>query len=288
MNNDIIDRTYYLQRELFSSPQKNPFDCIDDLLDVLKQAIFSRKPFSLVRLGDGEGRILGYPDVFDETVYLNQVLTYQFGPSVLKALKLEFPNNHIEESMLQLKSFIVEAIQNADVIGAPSWLHFRATLGEDNFIPQVAQSVCLDYVSQLKNTPKVFDHFIFKPFHKNNLFDELLSEVDELTVISHTDISEKLKKRFNLKTCKHISIPGHQSFMKSDRLHYPLEYKNVLSEINKVQTGSLVFVAAGYLGKLYCSQIKIRGSIGVDIGSIFDGWCGIGRQDSIGNTEQRI
>lgn len=288
MNKTIIEKNLPLQKELFSFPEKNPFNCTQELFLELKEAIDLKKPFSMIRLGDGEGRILGYPEIFEPSVYLNQVLTYQYGPKVIDALKEEFQGEYIDKSMLQLKSFIEEAIESADIIGAPSWIHFRAPVDDNNFTPLTAQSVCLDYTSRLKNTKKIFDHFIFKPFHKDGYFDKLLESVDKLTVISHTDMSDKLIARFNLQKCNHIKIPGHQSFMKSDNLHYPDEYKKILLEINKISPGDVVFVAAGYLGKLYCSKVKENSGIAIDIGSIFDGWCGKGRKDSIGNEEQRI
>lgn len=288
MNKTIIENNISLQRDIFCCPEKNPFNCTEELLLVLKDAFEKKLPFSMIRLGDGEGRILGYPDTFADEIYLNQVLTYQFGAQVLNVLKTEFSDNFVDKAMNQLKGFITEAIKNADVLGAPSWLHFRAPIEASNIIPLTAQSVCLDYAARLKTTSQVYDHFIFKPFHKNGLFDRLLEGVEHLNIVSHTDMSEKLISRFKLKTCTHIAIPGHQSFMQSALFHYPIEYKNILNKLSVVTPGDIYFVAAGYLGKLYCNYIKQHGGIAIDIGSIFDGWCGVGRKDAIQNKDHRI
>jgi hypothetical protein len=286
--NEIYDNECY-QREIFVRSDKNPFNCIDDLLEILIIALKEQKPYSMIRLGDGEGRILGYPSVFETEIYLNQVLTYQFGRGVLKELELVFGSGYLDHSMVELKSFITNAISNADIIGAPSWLHFRADITEKNIIPLAAQSVCLEYAEmQFSRGAKIFDHFIFKPFHQAGFFNKLLKNVDKLNIISHTDISDRIEKYFDLKECKHIKIPGHQSFMKTNELHYPVVYKDVIKKINVVHQGDLFFVAAGYLGKYYCNYIKNNGGIAIDIGSIFDGWSGIGRADSIKKEEQRI
>jgi len=292
MNNKLLNKIHEneaYQKEIFVGGGENPFKCINELLIVLINAIEEKKPYSMVRLGDGEGRILGYPLVFDDRVYVNQVLTYQFGRGVLKRLEVEFGERYLECSMSELKGFIINAISNADVIGAPSWLHFRAEVTEENIVPLAAQSVCLEYVKPEHDRGcLVFDHFVFKPFHQNGFFKQLLSHVDKLHIVSHTDISDRIKEHFNLKDCEHIKIPGHQSFMDTKELHYPVVYKDILKKLAMASQGDVYFVAAGYLGKHYCNHIKNSGGIAIDIGSIFDGWCGIGRTDSIKNVDQRI
>ena len=70
---ELVKKNKHLQKELFVCPDKNPFECTLELLNELQKAIKSKKPFSMIRLGDGEGRILGYPDVFEDKIYINQV-----------------------------------------------------------------------------------------------------------------------------------------------------------------------------------------------------------------------
>lgn len=285
---NIIEDNKVNQKELFYANDKNPFDCAIDLLEILKKAIDLKAPFSMIRLGDGEGRILGFPEVFERKVYLNEVLTYQYGGEVIKRLKELHGDEFLENSISELKGFITNAIESADLIGAPSWLHFRSEITESNLTPLTAQSVCLEYTKKMARGKKVFDHFIFKPFNGKGFFYELLKNVSKLNVISHTDITVKIAHEFDLTTCTHIQIPGHQSFMKTGELHYPDEYKNVLKSIENIEPGELFFVAAGYLGKHYCHHIKMHGGLAIDIGSIFDGWCGKGREDAIKNLDQRL
>ncbi|MAG87375.1 MAG: hypothetical protein CMB97_08435, partial [Flavobacteriaceae bacterium] len=118
---------------------------------------------------------------------------------------------------------------------------------------------------------------------KEGLFTQLFKDLDQLTVISHTDITEQIASHFNLRKCEHIRIPGHQSFMKSGEFHYPTIYPEIESKINIENKGDVFLVAAGYLGKHYCNIIKKKGGIGIDIGSIFDGWAGKGRPDATAN-----
>ena len=138
-----IRKTEKLQRSLFYSNEKNPFDCTYELYELLKNAITKKEPFSMVRLGDGEGRVLAYPNLFNKDIFLNQVLTYQFGSSVVEELKRVFGDDYLQPSMTRLQSLVLDAIKNADIVGAPSWLHFRDSTNDTNIIPQAAQSVVL-------------------------------------------------------------------------------------------------------------------------------------------------
>ena len=284
-----IKRTEELQRSLFAHNDKNPFHNTSELCQLLKDAIDAKTPFSLIRIGDGEGRILAYPQLFDDKIYINDVLTYQYGSEVIAELIKEFGSDYLDTSMKVLQNMVLEAISNADVIGACSWLHFRDEVCNTNIIPQAANSVCLEKVKKFSRPEvPVFDAFIFKPFHKDGCFDKLFNSLDRITVISHTDISEKLIKTFKFSGCNHIKIPGHQSFMQSEEFHFPSKYKEIEIEIKISEAGQVFLVAAGYLGKHYCNIIKQRGGIAIDIGSIFDGWCGMGRADATANMEHRL
>ena len=94
-----IRKTEKLQRSLFYSTDKNPFHCTNELYELLKHAITKKEPFSMVRLGDGEGRVLAYPNLFNKDIFLNQVLTYQFGRSVVEELKRVFGDDYLQPSM---------------------------------------------------------------------------------------------------------------------------------------------------------------------------------------------
>lgn len=286
----IINSAEDLQKDIFYRNDLKPFECTDDLLELLKKAIKKKQPFSLVRLGDGEGRILGYPESFDKSVYINQVIAYQFGKESILELKKNYGDSYLEKSMTELKSLIIDSVKNADIIGAPSYLHFRNELTEKNIIPRTAQSLCLLFLKENANLKeqKIFDHFIFKPFNKKGGFIDLLSGLEEISVISHTDQSIEIKEYFNIKKVNHIKIPGHQSFLKSDILHFPENYKITTKKLETLSKNKIFLVAAGYLGKHYCNTIKINGGIAIDIGSIFDSWFGKGRIDAVKDTSHRL
>tara|TARA_Y100001956_G_C4128924_1_gene192248 strand:+ start:4934 stop:5815 length:882 start_codon:yes stop_codon:yes gene_type:complete len=282
----LVQKGRLLSQEMFP---KEPFSEAERLSNLLTNKIRSREPFSMVRFGDGEGRILAYPQLFNDNVLLSEVLAYQFGRKVVPALKAEFGKQWLASSVSCLSGFLHTALDSADVLGVPSHLHFRKPLSRQNIHPRVANSRVLQVVDNLKKQEcQLFDLFIFKAMHKQGLLQPMLSGLDFLGVVSHTNNTDQLKQAFNLKQCHHIEIPGHQSFMKSDKLHFPHEYKRVLTSISVPYRGAVYIVAGGYLGKLYCHEIKSQGGIALDIGSVFDSWTGLGRKDAVVDESMRL
>ena len=293
--NDQSRRAYLksgrsLSKELFSFCAGDPWKEAPELAMRLKQAISDKTPFSLVRFGDGEGRILGYPEVFDLTALNNQVLSYQFGDGIFKALKEEYPENSIENAVLDLKAMLIDSMCTADIIGLPSWLHFRSDVTQDNIDGLIGQAACLKSFYKYQTIPNKYicDHYIFHQFQYLSLFDELLSELNFIGLVSHTDITNNLEDIFSIKSSAFYEIPGHKTFMDTGGLHFPYVYKDIIKSIEVAFEGAVFLVAAGYLAKVYCAAIKQKGGIAIDIGSVFDGWTGIGRTNVTHNEKLRL
>jgi len=56
---------------------------------------------------------------------------------------------------------------------------------------------------------------------------------------------------------------------------FPEVYERLRGEIAPPARGAVYLVGAGAFGQVYCDWIRARGSIGIDIGSVFDGWAGV-------------
>lgn len=266
----------------------NPWDFSERLLTALQTAILLKKPFSMVRIGDGEGRILGYPLFYNNKQIADQVLTYQFGGDVIGELAERHRSAPIFHGIMELKYGILNSIENADILGVPSWLHFRV-VNEENKNAMLAQACCfLCAKPQIFGKDSYFDHYIFRRFQEDGHFHLLLQNLEFVGIISHTDKSELLAEKFNIKKLVHYAIPGHQTYMKSEKLHFPTFYKKLIRDIEVPYEGAVFLVAAGYLGKIYCNEIKRKGGIAIDIGAIFDAWTGIGRDNETKNTHLRL
>ena len=291
MSEVMIKRGCELSQQLFKADSNKPWGMAKTLLKLIETHYTNENPFSIVRLGDGEGRILGYPDFFSDQVMKTDVLGYQYGKHVFPKLKKIYGSNFVSESINDLSKMLYKALDSADAIGLPSYIHFEKPLTDVNFKPRLANSVALSTVNSLLargSSAQVYDFFIFKAFHKQGLFSSLLKDKPFVGVISHTDISALFKSRFGIDQVVHYPIPGHQSFMKSNKLHYPDVYGEVIDSIDVPFQGALFLVAAGYLGKMYCHEIKARGGIALDIGSVFDSWIGLGRTEAVRDESMRL
>ncbi|MCF1456666.1 MAG: hypothetical protein LPH21_03590 [Shewanella sp.] len=277
-----------ISEKLMPKEDGDPWDRSSFLLEKLMAARDKKQPFSMVRLGDGEGRILGYPFFYNDQEICSQVLTYQYGPNVIELLKNKYLEDHIFHGVMTLKYGISQAIINADMLGVPSWLHFRY-MNDQNMNAMLAQSLCLtETVNYGIDEKYVFDHFIFRRFQKDHMFDHLLNNLDFLGLITHTNVEGVMRERCSVRNIKNYIIPGHQTFMTNDEPQYPNFYKKLISELVVPYQGALFLVAAGYIGKIYCDEIKKLGGIAIDIGAIFDAWIGVGRDDATKNEHLRL
>jgi hypothetical protein len=67
----------------------------------------------------------------------------------------------------------------------------------------------------------------------------------------------------------------------ADTRHFPDRYRELTSELARIEPRGLWFVAAGILGKIYCELIRAAGGIAVDIGHTADIWAGVQSRLSI-------
>jgi hypothetical protein len=287
MMDDKIESGRKVSEQLMPFERGDPWKKSTALLDMLLEAKRKKEPFSMVRFGDGEGRILGYPLFYNDELISHRVLTYQYGKKVISLLKGKYSEDYIFHGVMTLKYGLIKAACNADIIGLPSWLHFRG-INDKNKDAMFSQALALTELERFIKDKKIFDHFIFRPFQMDNNFNDLLSDLDYLGFIAHSDISTLIKDKFNIKHVVHYKIPGHQTFMRDDEPQYPNIYKKIIENIVVPYRGAIFLVAAGYLGKIYCNEIKIKGGIAIDIGAIFDAWTGTGRDDETKNKHLRL
>jgi len=112
------------------------------------------------------------------------------------------------------------------------------------------------------------------------IYRYILTGVERVTLIScHEQIKQVVADKFGIAKVDVILIPSeyrhsHQlNTHQTDNDHYPYHFNRILAELC-VNRGDLFLVAAGFLGKIYCNEIKKKGGIGIDIGSIADMWLG--------------
>ena len=96
------------------------------LVAFIQERIAHAEPTSIVRLGDGEGRILGFDRTFSPLEVLVDCINYQYGPDALSAMIARGDDWEFSRSVEMLRRMIVDSIRNADAIGIPLPAHFNS------------------------------------------------------------------------------------------------------------------------------------------------------------------
>jgi hypothetical protein len=226
--------------------------------------IVKRAPFSVIRIGDGEGIILGYPKHTSKEK-INKRLDKWFGSS-----------NMTEVNKLWFADALREACKNADMLGVPGmrhdklnrdWRNVKQYVSEYNLSNDKQDVFCMDCTIDIQTEHKYY---------------ELLVGVNRLYCISCRELSEKISKSFSIPAVETFLIPPQnvpyrtvQGMPVAESRHYPDLYNLALRWIEQRALNNLFFVGAGGLGKIYCDYIKRQGGMALDVGSLFDGWAGL-------------
>jgi len=231
-------------------------NCLDAYLE-LEKAVFLRKPFSLIRLGDGEGALMGYPHVTDRK-------------AIDRSFKVWFGHTSISDAeAMGIASGIRDAVRNSDIVGLPR----KKQLERHPYYQSVYDSI---EHYKLSEKQMYTDAAIHRYLQFCLLFRKLLKGQDYLGVISPRTISEELKSTFEVKKVERFAIRGETRFSGDEITpHYPDAFNTITETISPPYRGAIFLVGAGGLGKIYCDVIKRRGGIAIDIGALFDAWSGI-------------
>ncbi len=240
------------------------------------RAIETREPFSWIRLGDGEGVFLPYPEEFK---------MYKAEDSI-DMQKVHFGTTLINESELgQLEMQLSESIAKADIVGISDiqrvcrvinanakYPYERLTRGILN-VNRSVKNLCTE--NQLVTSAEMHQEF-----EMWGLYAWIFDRIESCNLItSHDQLPNALKARFNISTDQLLLLPPEykwKSLPNKEILtpHYPMVFNRICKELARPHHGKVFLVAGGFLAKIYCRIIKENGGIALDIGSMADYWLG--------------
>jgi hypothetical protein len=138
------------------------FLTVNDVLQAVRTALKEEKPFSLVRVGDGENIVLAQ----QTAMTVKQVLQTKWAIQANKGMKgVSLPN-------LQLRDEVASGINRADIVGIPFWNNdpIRA---DNNLKRELTEKV----FQQLNIQPKQICHtFVNRVFAQKDEFWSLLRD----------------------------------------------------------------------------------------------------------------
>ena len=259
-----------------SSAQRRAF------VDLVRSKLHEQRPFSFVRLGDGEAACLPYepplslfadPDARDrERIWWGKPLDSRLRSRIYPRL--------------------AQSIFDADCIGIPGVPRFlrelrlkRADTLETSLTGRGLRAVlyCAENWERLRSPELPSPIFASCHLHQDlelwNCYGELFDGVREVVLVScHEWLADRMHERFGVKVAGHILLPPDRvtgPFLSAVRGALPPMIDGVIERLGDLPRGRLVLVGAGLLGKLIVTEARARGGIALDIGSIFDHWLGL-------------
>lgn len=262
--------------------RKAPFEtrdlrrlAVEEVHTAVRRAVETRAPLSLVRLGDGEGRVIGYPDHVPPRLLADIWHTWFGHRAYTKAMAA------------QIRGALKEVCRAADIVGIP-----KAEPNIDCEFGRVAALLpCEDFV-----TPRTMlcHAGIHLGLHRAGLYPSLLAGLPSIGVVGPRDLTRVLPALADVGRVEWLSVPPEMAFSDlapaekaaqvavdahlDDR--FPALMERELPDLLARHPGLLVLVGAGILGKLYCGRIRALGGIALDVGSMMDVWAGLKTRDN--------
>ena len=237
-----------------------------DVLSYILECVRKKKPMSLIRLGDGEGRFLGYPEFVRKEGSGDKVLDH--------SLRIGLGRTDFLESELHMLSLqIRNAVKDADIIGLPRVEQCNKHIAYQYVFDAINRFELLN-TSQILCDAAIHRYLQFGLFYRNILQNKRFVGL----ITGRSDLGLIIKKNFNIGFVKSYLIPAeaiHPGGLEGE--HFPDRYNSLRNELKIPFRGAVFLVGAGYLGKIYCHWIKEKGGIAIDIGSICDSWVNKGR-----------
>jgi hypothetical protein len=251
--------------------------------DTVCARLSERKPFSMVRIGDGEGNVLSLADSgiehLRELKWFNAIFYLQ-DRQILDIARAESFAETMENS-----------VRNADVLGVREFPFYN---DEDTEL-KTAQSALLE--GDLRGSLGIlrarhaFTRLLLDGRLVNtivtsawvhlallNHLDKMAEAANKILVISgRTSLSAAFARRYDSKPMQFLSVPleatADPDVERSH--HFPETHELILSSMHGGLAGTLVLVGAGIFGKAYCQAAKSAGGVALDLGSAFDVLAGI-------------
>lgn len=243
-----------------------------ELSTTIVKAIRSKKPLSMVRLGDGEYEIMKHlSGKVTREVFYSRFARW-FGKQKIKY-----------DQMCALSIEVQDAFVNCDLIGIPcitevrrypKWNAIETFMRDRNIYPK----------------PAFYFYDIYTLWRDFDTFKHILQDRKELHVITSRNVKEGLQNRFGIGCVNEFLLKPEYFLWKGKDSgvekfitqyegpdHYPDMYNMIKEWIadNAPLDGKLFLVGAGALGKIYCMWIRDAGGMALDVGAMFDGWAGV-------------
>jgi len=247
----------------------------------LRAVLTGKKPFSFIRVGDGEGNALAYDS--DIARFADSDAAER--EAVWWGRALDKPQRDA------LGARVLAAMQDADGLGIPALerilrdikLERREYLGSTRAGRGVRMVLrALEEGGALaKPRALMVSAHLQHDLEKWNLYRDLFDGVNGIVAVScHDGLADAFTKRFGKKLAQNIVVPPrHASLGSFGRTEMgpkilPEVLDETIAQLPADLSGRMVIVGAGYAGKVIVHEAKKRGAVALDLGSVLDYWMG--------------
>lgn len=244
-------------------------------------ALLERTPFSLVRVGDGEGNVLSVLGTSADAELDLKAFNCSFHDQDLQCLSAE--------DAFRFATAMEGAIRSADIVGIRAFNPWDASgfnsldleyaqkcLAKGNFRGAHGLIHATRQIERLLEAGHLSHTVLTQAWVHVSLLSRLsriIEACESLIVITgRNELRDEFGSRFSSKAPEFICIPleGTQRQNKGSSRHFPDHYHDVVQKLDRPLSGTLVLVGAGLFGKTYCYAARASGAVALDLGSAFD------------------
>lgn len=255
------------EKDLEDYVNKINFNDQELLRDFLSR-VNNNKPGALIRLGDGEAKLAGFPEDIDEDT-LNRQLEIWFGERRFTARDID-----------DMREDLIRAIKSCSHLCLPTSMRTFAKNTNGDFTKDAKN--CQALWRFLKNESLISQDrtigtaVIHKHAQHTKWFAELFRKKRHFVFITRSASAvNNIVSAFKINDFEAHIIPGETWSRKGPTSdHFPERYHEVKSFLKGLPRGAVGIVGGGVLAKSYCCDIQEAGGIAFDCGALLDAWAG--------------
>lgn len=250
-----------------------------EVSDLLFDAVRDRKPFALIRAGDGEGAWTFRPHV--EEARFSHLFRRMRGQFLLDWFGSDQLLDSVEFHRFARESS--DLLSEADIVGVPPVERVEheyglmSTRGIPSCVNLLRSLGCLDGAAAASPRYLCSAH-IHTELQGAGFFSQLFNEASAIGVItSYASLSSRLRDRGAPVDIEYL-VPGDSRNYWTDdagkrMCQFPDRVAEVMQSLSTQNLqGHIFLVAAGFVGKRYCLEVKARGGVAIDVGALANHW----------------
>ena len=259
-----------------------------EAIERVRSAVSAASPFSLIRLGDGEGIVLSSEDdlSLDDLTYLHSHWgAERVTLGAITELRRDLERAVGAADVVGIREDITNARLPEDLLGKPGnevrefvMASFRLRANESAGLSTAgARRLALLHRALSRTAWSEDQQFCSAWIHWELLATGALSRILEEVatvglVTARPELQDLVSRQFDVQTTA-VMVPDKFVEAPLPGSHVPDRYHSIRSDLNFPE-GTLVLVGAGIPGKVYCQWLKESGCVAIDVGSVFDAWVG--------------